>query len=159
MEVEKGPQGTLFGRNATGGVVQVFTRNPSRTGTADVNVGYGNFDTTYANGYLSGPLTGTLSGDLAAYTYNQGDGWGTNVFSGHDVYKNWNNGGRVKLLWQPTEKTSALLTYDIDVTRTDVGISSPVQAAGTLAVAGGPPPKATTTWTRKTRAPSPSSRE
>ena len=140
MEVEKGPQGTLFGRNATGGVVQVFTRNPTKTDSAEVNVGYGNYNTTYANGYLTGGLTDTLSGNISAYTYNQSNGWGTNVFSGHDAYTTWYNGGRVKLLWQPTEKTSALLTYDIDVTRTDVGVSYR-PAAGTLAVAGGPPPE------------------
>ena len=141
MEVEKGPQGTLFGRNATGGVVQIFTRNPTATPTVDVNVGYANYDTIYYNGYASGALSNTLAANISGYAYNQHDGWGTNVASGNPAYTSWNNGGRVKFLWTPNDKFSALLTGDIDVTRTEVGIAYR-PAAGTLAVPGlFPPPE------------------
>jgi iron complex outermembrane receptor protein len=140
MEVEKGPQGTLFGRNATGGVVQVYTKNPSRTASLDANIGYANYDTFYYNAYATGPLTDTLSANIAGYSYDQSEGWGRNVFSGSPVYTAWNNGGRVKLLWEPSTKFSALLSYDIDKTRTQVGVAYR-PAAGTTAVAGGPPPE------------------
>jgi iron complex outermembrane recepter protein len=136
LEVEKGPQGTLFGRNATGGVVQVFTRNPTATPTLDVEVGYGNYDTTSGSLYASGGSS-TLSANIAAYASNQHDGWGTNIFTGNPAYTAWDNGGRAKLLWTPTDKTNVLLTYDIDVTRTEVGVALRPWP-GTLAVPGIP---------------------
>ena len=54
IEVMKGPQGTLFGRNATGGVIQVITKAPSFTPSADIHVGYGNYDTTSGSFYEPG---------------------------------------------------------------------------------------------------------
>src|ERR1700737_3014756 len=54
IEVMKGPQGTLFGRNATGGVIQIITKDPSLTTSADVHVRYGNFDTT--SGWFYGTI-------------------------------------------------------------------------------------------------------
>ena len=139
LEVEKGPQGTLFGRNATGGVVQVFTRNPTSTPSFDVEGGYANYNTYYYNGYATGALTSTLSANIAGYASNQSGGWGTNEFNGKPSYTAWDNGGRVKFLWAPSDKTSALLTYDIDVTRTEVGVAYRPWD-GTLAVPGIPPP-------------------
>jgi iron complex outermembrane receptor protein len=135
LEVEKGPQGTLFGRNATGGVVQVFTKNPTSTPSLDVEAGYANYDTYYYNGYATGGLTDTLSANIAGYASNQHNGWGTNLFSGNPAYTGWDNGGRAKLLWAPNDKFSALLTYDIDVTRTEVGVAYRPWP-GTLAVPG-----------------------
>jgi iron complex outermembrane receptor protein len=139
LEVEKGPQGTLFGRNATGGVVQVFTKNPTAQPSLDVEAGYANYDTAYFNGYATGALTSTLSANIAAYTSNQSHGWGTNHLDGSPSYTAWDNGGRAKLLWAPSDKTHLLLTYDIDVTRTEVGVAYRPWD-GTLAVPGIPPP-------------------
>jgi iron complex outermembrane receptor protein len=51
IEVLKGPQGALFGRNATGGVIQVITKDPSFTPSADLQMGYGNYDTTNSSFY------------------------------------------------------------------------------------------------------------
>src|SRR3546814_18636482 len=59
IEVLKGPQGTLFGRNATGGVIQVVTRDPSQTPSADISVGYGNFN-TFSQGFYG--TTGITDG-------------------------------------------------------------------------------------------------
>jgi iron complex outermembrane receptor protein len=140
LEVEKGPQGTLFGRNATGGVVQVFTKNPTSTPSFDAEVGYANYDTLYYNGYATGGITDTLSANIAAYSSNQHNGWGTNLFNGNPAYTGWDNGGRAKLLWTPNDKFSALLTYDIDVTRTEVGVAYRPWP-GTLAVPGIPAPE------------------
>src|SRR5262249_48250787 len=67
MEVEKGPQGTLFGRNATGGVVQVFTRNPTDKPELKVTAGYGNYNTGSADLYASGPLTQQLLANVSLY--------------------------------------------------------------------------------------------
>src|SRR5262249_42713854 len=78
IEVEKGPQGTLFGRNATGGVVQVFTRNPTDEPALEVTAGYGNFNTGSSDLYASGPLTKQLLANASLYWSDQSTGWGRN---------------------------------------------------------------------------------
>ncbi|WP_216635601.1 TonB-dependent receptor [Croceicoccus bisphenolivorans] len=85
VEVLKGPQGTLFGRNATGGLIQVVTKKPSETfgGTASIN--YGNYDTFGGDMYMTGPLASGLSMDVAAHGSFQGDGFGRNRFLNIDA--------------------------------------------------------------------------
>jgi iron complex outermembrane receptor protein len=58
--VLKGPQGTLFGRNATGGVIQILTRDPSFAPSADIHLGYGKYGTS------SGSLYGTTGIKIAS---------------------------------------------------------------------------------------------
>src|SRR5262245_29220210 len=82
IEVAKGPQGTLFGRNATGGVVQVFTRNPTDKPEFKVTAGYGNYDLWSAGVYASGPLTKQLLANISTYWSDQTEGWGRNVTTG-----------------------------------------------------------------------------
>jgi len=137
IEVEKGPQGTLFGRNATGGVIQVHTRDPSSKPVFEASVGYGNYDTSSASLYASGALTSTLSANISVYQSSQNKGWGKNLTTGNDAYTGWDNGGRIKLLWEPGEKFSALLTADVDRTRTDQGVVYNPWP-GTLALPGFP---------------------
>ena len=57
IEVLKGPQGTLYGRNATGGAVLINTRGPSKTWTGRVDASYGSFNETNLNGFVAGPLS------------------------------------------------------------------------------------------------------
>jgi iron complex outermembrane recepter protein len=121
IEVDKGPQGTLFGRNATGGVVQVFTRNPTSEPELDLSLGGANYDTQSGSLYATGSLGRTLTGNIALYGAQQHDGWGHDATTGASIYTGWNYGGRVKLLWTPTEGMSALLTLDHDDTRTEEG--------------------------------------
>ena len=105
IEVAKGPQGTLFGRNATGGVVQVFTRNPAERPELRVSAGYANYDTWSADLYASGPLTKQLLANVSAYWSNQSEGWGRNVTTGVPAFRGHEYGTRGKLLWnQPTTR-------------------------------------------------------
>jgi iron complex outermembrane receptor protein len=68
IEVAKGPQGTLFGRNATGGAISIFTKAPSFTPKGDLTLGYGNFNRVLAKGFLTGPLIdGVLAASISAY--------------------------------------------------------------------------------------------
>lgn len=106
VEVLKGPQGTLFGRNASGGVISITTREPDSTPTADIGVGFGNFSTTDANFFGNTGLTDTLSANLAVSYLNQGEGWGKNLTSGQDVFRERTKAARAKLRWQPSETTS-----------------------------------------------------
>lgn len=133
IEVEKGPQGTLFGRNATGGVVQVYTKNPTADPAADVTVGYGNYDTKTGSFYVTGGIVNNLAANLSVYGTQQSDGWGYNYAAKTKEYTSWDYGGRAKLLWTPWEATSFLLTVDHDSTKTQEGAGfQPVGGTGSL---------------------------
>ncbi|MET0983820.1 MAG: TonB-dependent receptor [Steroidobacteraceae bacterium] len=139
IEVAKGPQGTLFGRNATGGVVQVFTKNPSSEPSMDVSVGYANYNTFSGSVYATGGLTDTLKANISLYGGDQGKGWGDNVTTGDDAFDlNRYIGGRIKLLWEPSDATSVLLTVDYDKTKSGQGYYRPVE--GTIGAGFYPAP-------------------
>ncbi len=74
VEVLKGPQGTLFGDNATGGAINYIAAKPTKDLEAGGDVQYGRFNTLDAQGYVSGPLTDTLDARLALRTV-QANGW------------------------------------------------------------------------------------
>jgi iron complex outermembrane receptor protein len=96
IEVLKGPQGTLYGRNASGGVIQIITRDPSFERRADASVSYSSYDKTSASFYGTSGIVERLSADIAAVWMNQQDGWGTNVFNGHKAFAGDSFGGRSK---------------------------------------------------------------
>ena len=111
IEVLKGPQGTLFGRNATGGAIRVFTLEPEFTLTGRVSLDYGRFNDVVAKGYVSGPLLGdTVAASLSAFREDS-DGYHRDIVTGEDDV-----GGiestvvRAKLLAKPTDSVSLLLT-------------------------------------------------
>lgn len=87
VEVLKGPQGTLFGRNATGGLIQIRTRDPKSELGGEVKVEYGNYQTLRGDLYLTGAVTSGWLIDIAAQGTTMGDGYGTNLFTGKDVYR------------------------------------------------------------------------
>ena len=112
VEVLKGPQGTLFGRNATGGVIQIRTKDPSFTPEATIDVGYANYETVTGSVYASMPLNEKVAINFAGRIRDQGDGWGTNLVTGDDTYKRDEWAARMKLLFKPTESTSIILAGD-----------------------------------------------
>jgi iron complex outermembrane receptor protein len=79
IEVLKGPQGTLFGRNATGGLINVITSVPTSKTEVRAGIGYANYDTFSAKAYIAGG-SDILAADLAATYSKQSDGWGRNLF-------------------------------------------------------------------------------
>jgi iron complex outermembrane receptor protein len=117
VAILKGPQGTLFGRNATGGLIQVTTRAPSQTPTADVSVTYGNYDTVGSSAYVSGGLTSTLSASIAGIYEDQQDGYGRNLYNGRYVQNHRDYAGRGKLQWKPDEATKFTLSGDYSYLR------------------------------------------
>jgi iron complex outermembrane recepter protein len=121
IEVLKGPQGTLFGRNATGGVVHVHTRDPSHESGADVNFSYANYDTTKAQFYGTTSVSDTVAVNLAGYYKDQSEGWGKNVIIGGD--QNWEEswGVRAKALIEPDESLSILLSASYNDIESDIG--------------------------------------
>ena len=112
IEVLKGPQGTLFGRNAAAGVIQIVTRNPSETPLLEVSAGYANYDTVIASAYMAGGITSGVRADLSVYFDRQYDGWGTNVTTGNDVFKGREITGRSKWVFDLDEDTSLTVAGD-----------------------------------------------
>jgi iron complex outermembrane recepter protein len=120
IEVLKGPQGTLFGRNATGGAIAINTRDPSFTPTGDINVSAGAYTGSSVqtaghynvNGYASGPLN-KISDDLAAgisASYDTTDGFTTDDVNGQREGKIQSSVIRGKLLWKPSDDFQLLGT-------------------------------------------------
>lgn len=108
IEVLKGPQGTLFGRNATGGAISIYTLDPSFTQTARVSASGGVYsgDSSQTsghynmNGFMSGPLIdNTLAAGFSAY-YDHTDGYLTNDVNGERVGSIDSEVIRGKLLWK-----------------------------------------------------------
>ncbi|MET0168475.1 MAG: TonB-dependent receptor, partial [Vicinamibacterales bacterium] len=152
VEVLKGPQGTLFGRNASGGVISIFTKDPNlEEAEADVRLGYANYDTRDAKGYFSVPLGSQVAANLSIAYHDQNDGWGKNreLVNPLDTSQGYQPGGddfwtgeglslRGKVLWQPSESTSIKLIGYYQDGRNSIGLySRPFQ--GTL---GGTPDSA-----------------
>jgi iron complex outermembrane recepter protein len=122
IEVLKGPQGTLFGRNATGGVIQIITKNPSFTPLADIQVGYGNYATSNASFYGTTGLGESVAVNLAAYGINQADGWGSDLTTGQPTFTRHDFGARSKVLWTPEDGTRIIIAADYNRARNEDGV-------------------------------------
>ncbi|MGE4432184.1 MAG: TonB-dependent receptor [Sphingobium sp.] len=123
IEVLKGPQGTLFGRNATGGVIQIITRKPSADPYVDASVGYGNYDTFSGSLYATTGLAEGLAIDFAAIGSDQRDGWGKLLTSGKDAFKERSYSFRSKLLWEAGDDTTITLAGEYSYLRTSIGLN------------------------------------
>jgi iron complex outermembrane receptor protein len=117
IEVLKGPQGTLFGRNATGGVVQIITRRPSHDALIEAYAGYGNYDTIEGGGYATAGLGESLAMDIGVQFKNQADGWGRNTLLNQDIFKGKEFSVRSKILLTPDDMTEITLTGDYNFAR------------------------------------------
>ena len=112
VEVDKGPQGTLFGRNTTGGAIQINTLEPSRDFGGKIEVGYGNYDTVTTRAYVTGAVASNLAADLAFTYSDQGRGYGKNLANGADVDKTDDFALRSKWLYTPGDATRITLILD-----------------------------------------------
>jgi len=111
VEVLRGPQGTLYGKNATGGAMNFYSKNPSLTEYEGyLTGGVGNYSAYTLEGAVGGPiLDGTLGWRLAGL-YDQRDGWVRSVVPGVQPLNGVDAGAvRLSLLWQPSGVLSALL--------------------------------------------------
>jgi iron complex outermembrane recepter protein len=120
IEILRGPQGTLFGRNTPAGAIKFESIKPSQDFEAYVQGSYGTFGTADLKGAVGGGLTDTLSARLA-FAWQAQDDWVDNTFTGRDNelggYDNF--AYRLQFLWEPNERFDALLNihgWDVDGT-------------------------------------------
>ncbi|MDI2144383.1 MULTISPECIES: TonB-dependent receptor [unclassified Pseudomonas] len=102
LEVLRGPQGTLFGKNTTAGVINISTRAPSFTPERSIETSVGEDGYFQTKGTLSGPLNDELAGRISAYR-TRSDGDIKNEFNGHDLNGGSRDGFRAQLLFKPNE--------------------------------------------------------
>lgn len=116
IEVLRGPQGTLFGRNTTGGAISIITRKPAEEFGAKGEVSYGRFNEMRVKGSVNVPLTDKLLTNFSGYYMND-DGWMTSLTTGeeYNFQDAWGIRGAVRLL------ASDNVTWDVsaDYSETD----------------------------------------
>ena len=113
IEVIRGPQGTLFGRNTTAGIIKFESRRPTEETEGYLKAAGGNKGTINVEGAVGGTLVeNTLMGRISFITQNRSD-WINNAFTGEDDAIGGFDifAGRVQLLWTPSDDFSALLLY------------------------------------------------
>jgi len=111
IEVLRGPQGTLFGKNTTAGALNVTVRKPSFTTDADFELNYGSFGFVQAKGSLSGPLARKVAGRIS-FSGTRRDGTIENVATHRDVNDLNNLGVRGQVLIVPSENLTINVAVD-----------------------------------------------
>lgn len=111
IEVLRGPQGTLYGRNATGGSVNVITNRPTEETSGYGRVTYGNYDLLKFEGAVGGSLSDNLMGRVAVRYVDRG-GYGKNIADGSDIDDANQFSIRGQLLWNISEGASLRLAAE-----------------------------------------------
>ena len=128
VEALKGPQGTLFGQNSTGGAVNYIAKKPTTEFSSGIDASYGRFNEFDISAFVSGPISDTLSYRLAARSITS-DGWQEAVVDNPAPDPFWIDQGRnytrsddewgekdflsyrASMQWDPSERFSALLSF------------------------------------------------
>jgi iron complex outermembrane receptor protein len=112
IEVLRGPQGTLFGKNTTAGAINIVTRRPAFEPEVSAEIQYGNFDAWRFRGSVSGPIGGDKFAGRVGFFRRKRDGFQHNRFDGKDLYNDDAWGGRAELLVRPADDFDLLLSAD-----------------------------------------------
>jgi len=123
VEVLKGPQGTLYGRNTTGGAVRIITKKPTDQTEGFIDVAYGKYATIEMSAKLNVPLSENVFAKVTTFYIDQGEGFLQNVTLNRDQWKRDANGARAQILYTPNDRTEFLFTaeYSNDETGGAVG--------------------------------------
>ena len=116
VEVLKGPQGTLFGRNSTGGALSYFTAQPTNDTEGSIIAQFGNKAMVDVEGFINIPLSADVA-TRAAFKVRRQDGFHTNTLTGNDLGATSYWAGRLTTKWNAGDNFTALLTMDASFDR------------------------------------------
>jgi len=135
IQLLRGPQGTLFGKNTVAGAIDIHTREPSFDGEARAEVTYGNYN--YLRGYVA--LGAAINDDIAfrfSYLRTQRKGLIYNTTFGDDWDELDNHSARIDLLYKPTDRFKLRLTADYSIQQGEMGFQSVSAVLPTLLANG-----------------------
>ncbi len=112
IEFLRGPQGTLYGRNTLGGVINVYSRRPTNDWSADLSITGGNYNMQDYRGVISGPLVKDQLYISVSGGFFKRDGYTENTVTGHDLDHKEESFGRVQILWTPTKEWDIRLSLN-----------------------------------------------
>ncbi len=125
-EVLRGPQGTLFGRNASMGALNIVTKNPTNEHEGRISVGYGDYDEKRVSGYINSAISETAAARLS-FQVSKRDGYGDNTYTedgSRSTVGDWEDMTvRGKLLLTPSATTDVLLTADYSRLRNEGAVT------------------------------------
>ncbi|MEZ5710369.1 MAG: TonB-dependent receptor [Blastomonas sp.] len=133
IEVLRGPQSTLFGKNASAGVISVVTAKPQFEFGGSASLTYGNYDTIVAKADVTGPISETVAFSLSG-NYNRRDGYANDVNLGTDVNDRDRWGTRAQLYFEPNADLSIRLIADYDKIDENCCIAGNIVAGPTIGV-------------------------
>ena len=111
IEVLRGPQGTLYGRNAAGGAINIFTKKPQQEFESKVGLTVGDYGLVNVRAYINGAISDRVAGKLTA-NVRQRDGYAENVNTGQDLEDDDTMSVRGQLLFTPSDVVDVLLSFD-----------------------------------------------
>lgn len=123
IEVLRGPQGTLFGRNTIGGAINITTKRPAKDPGGHIEATYGNYNRIEASGSIDTPITDTLRTKLT-FGYKRADGWEKLLAATYPppAHNNRSAGtlgdtnrgsGRLAIEWEPSDRFNFYMTADV----------------------------------------------
>ncbi len=133
IEVLRGPQSTLFGKNASAGVISIVTQKPQYEFGGSAEVTYGNYDAITVKGDVTGPISDTVAFSIGG-SYNRRDGYAQDLKLDTDVNDRNRWGVRGQLLFEPTDALSIRLIGDYDKIDENCCIAGNVIAGPTVAI-------------------------
>lgn len=134
VEILRGPQGTLYGRNTPVGAINATTRAPQQEFESQIRAGFGNFGQTWLNGYVGGGLSDNVAGRLSVWS-REHDGYEKNLFTGDDINTSETIGARGKLLFQPNENLDVTVIAGYSESDRECCIAEQINPTGPLGIA------------------------
>ncbi len=130
LELLRGPQGTLYGRNSSAGALRLITRDPDDTTHVTAEAGYGSYNDVQVRALVSGPIVKDVLSASVSYIHRSRDGVTYNPTLGHDVNRIDLDGWRGKLRFTGINDLDAQLTLNVIRDRSDSRSYVPVNQPG-----------------------------